>query len=248
MKSQRTVAEMDTALVLVESWLDDGVTDTVASSSLAPSSRRSGAPSTTEDQTIGENTPVSDGRKPPKTASRTDDTETVWQNALRLACLLWVGFDGSTWLGADLDGCRRLGPVCLGALLRYGYDFHLTGASSAQETRRHAGTLLFIVDFPLKWDVLRLTPGVGLGVGIVHSARKSDEGAAYVATGIFGNAQAEAHLILGIRMSRHVTFRFGPRIGVIALGETGMKIINSYKTATQPMGFARFSMGGQWGW
>ena len=249
----RTVTEKETTIVLIESWLDESAIEGPVSSHAEADDMHAEADDipTPSDDGAQDDTDTPPPRKGQEEALSTTPGRRggiAWRNAIHLACLFWLGFDGSTWLGADLDGCRRLGPICLGMLARYGYDFHVTGESIEQKTLRHAAALLVTVDVPIAWDVLQLTGGAGLGGGLVYGARKEQESEATLTTGVFGSFQLECYLLLGIQLSRHVSFRFGPRIGGSLGRHAGIETINEYKMAIQPSGFFRFSIGGQFGW
>ncbi len=88
---------------------------------------------------------------------------------LRAAGDISSGFDGSMWFGGHLSGCVRADPVCVGAQARLAYDPAINGETGRVGTRRIAADLLLIVDFPLSWERVSFTPGVGVGVGWVRS-------------------------------------------------------------------------------
>jgi hypothetical protein len=80
-----------------------------------------------------------------------------------------VGSDGSTWPSLVLQGCAHVGPVCLGGLLRASMDSSLTGASSKFDTGRVALDGFVLGEWAFDVGAMTLSPGVGVGIGWLQS-------------------------------------------------------------------------------
>jgi hypothetical protein len=75
---------------------------------------------------------------------------------------------GTTWLGGSISACMRLGPTCLGAMLRATADMRATGQSSgiAEDTYAIAG--LATIDLPRRLGGWLVIPGVAIGYAYEH--------------------------------------------------------------------------------
>ncbi len=77
----------------------------------------------------------------------------------------WLGNDGSTWVGASVGACRRVGWSCLGGAMDFGSD---TSAVDDFMTGTHRSLALHVLataDVPRKLGSFTVSPGVSLGYG-----------------------------------------------------------------------------------
>ena len=70
-----------------------------------------------------------------------------------------------TMLGGRLAACARLGPACLGALLRLDGDASGGEDVAAQDTSRFALEILATGSVPFDLGAVHVSPGVGVGLG-----------------------------------------------------------------------------------
>lgn len=112
-----------------------------------------------------------------------------------------VGFDASLWIGASLRGCGRLGPVCLGVLLRAAGDV-APPALAGYAVERLAADFLASLSVPLRRRRLLLSPSVGVGGGLLWTQITGDILAGSKAGGGF---RAELGLGLGVLLARELS-------------------------------------------
>ncbi len=77
-----------------------------------------------------------------------------------------VADNGSLWVGGTIAGCARLGPVCIGGVLRGARDTHASGDTSG-DSPHHGDELhaLAAISLPRRLGSFVVSPGVGLGYG-----------------------------------------------------------------------------------
>ena len=80
------------------------------------------------------------------------------------------GNEGSSWFGAQIDGCAQAGPVCLGGAFRYLSDSGLSDGTTSEGSSRTylGGDLAVSLPFHPAPDVT-LTPALALGLGWLES-------------------------------------------------------------------------------
>ena len=79
--------------------------------------------------------------------------------------------DGALWAGARADGCARVGPLCVGAMVAYAIDTASSGDSARYETERSALDLLLTGAVIVERGRFTLAPGVAVGQSSVHIER-----------------------------------------------------------------------------
>jgi hypothetical protein len=77
----------------------------------------------------------------------------------------WIGDDGSTWVGATVGGCRRVGWSCLGGAIDVGSDTAAVEDVTTGTHRSLAIHALATADVPRKLGAFTASPGVSLGYG-----------------------------------------------------------------------------------
>lgn len=77
-----------------------------------------------------------------------------------------VGDNGSLWVGGTIVGCARLGPLCIGGVLRAATDTHASGETSG-DSPHHGDELhaLATVGLPRRLGSFVVSPGIGVGYG-----------------------------------------------------------------------------------
>jgi len=76
-----------------------------------------------------------------------------------------LGSDGSTWLGAGVDGCARVGWACLGAATTIAADTTAVNDADSGSHRSLAFDALATADAPRRLGRFTLRPGVVAGYG-----------------------------------------------------------------------------------
>ena len=149
-----------------------------------------------------------------------------------------IASDGTAWTGVQLGACVALGPLCVGGRGR----FAVAGGPqlSHEDLERHGFELLFDVDLPLRFGPAMLSPGLGIGVGSVHTHQEGtgqSEGT--------GGPHADAHVSLGYQLRPHLALEVAMSVDV-----TETTHVESSAAATlpdEPQFFARFGAGVRFG-
>jgi hypothetical protein len=87
---------------------------------------------------------------------------------LWLAATSGLASDATTWLGAALLACTRVGPLCAGVSLRAEADTTTTGGTSTLAQDSYALAAYATADLPRVWGAYVVSPGVGVGYGYLH--------------------------------------------------------------------------------
>jgi hypothetical protein len=109
----------------------------------------------------------------PSGPSSEDHAETEAAPARRLGQVsllggLMIGSDSSTWYGAQLDGCARVGWSCVGVRARFAEDNSGDGISSDLIRTQWEGSALLGIPFGgRRWQLL---PAFALGVSYTKSS------------------------------------------------------------------------------
>ena len=77
----------------------------------------------------------------------------------------WIGDDGTTWVGATVGGCWRVGWSCLGGALDVGADTAVVQDVMTGSQRSRAIHALATVDAPRRLGAFTVSPGVAVGYG-----------------------------------------------------------------------------------
>lgn len=77
----------------------------------------------------------------------------------------WIGDDGTTWIGATLGGCRRVGWSCLGGAVDVGSDTSAVQDAMTGSHRSRAIHAVATADVPRKLGAFTASPGLSLGYG-----------------------------------------------------------------------------------
>lgn len=149
-RAERVVADRDTAVALIESWVRSDLSAPLLLSAVLPS-------------------PAAPAPEPPPALSSPAPAVSA-RPAASAAAYFDVGGDvtGRPWLGANLRGCGRLYRLCLGGSWRTLAQI----GNESRDGRRIATEFLALVALPLTWGRLSLTPSLGLGVSWLHTAAR----------------------------------------------------------------------------
>ncbi len=141
--AQREVRDVATAAAIIESWtlqeIEHGALPALAPSSEAAVTRSVAGPITA------------------RALSRVGISATFESS---------VADDGSLWVGGTIAGCARVGPVCVGGVLRGARDTHASGETSG-DSPHHGDELhaLATVGLPRRLGSFVVSPGIGVGYG-----------------------------------------------------------------------------------
>jgi hypothetical protein len=109
--------------------------------------------------------------------------------------------DGSIWWGGHLEGCGRLGRVCLGARLGLWRDAALGGPTASGGLSRFATDALLVAAAPLRSSGrFVLTPSLGLGFEWNRTTVPGDEGTQTIVSA--RGPRADTSLAIGAALSR----------------------------------------------
>lgn len=147
--AQRVVADRETAVALIESWVRSDLSAPLLLSSVLPPAAGLAPP-----------------ESPPAAAAPTE-TATARASA---AVYFEAGGDvsGSPWLGANLRGCGYLFRFCIGG----GWRTLSQVGNESRDGRRIATEFLALLALPLSIGRVQLSPSLGLGVSWLHSAAR----------------------------------------------------------------------------
>ncbi len=149
-RAERVVADRDTAVALIESWVRSDLSAPLLLSAVLPSPAAAGL-----DPASAPLSPTPAGPARP---------------AASIAVFFDAGGDvtGRPWLGANLRGCARLYRLCLGGSWRTLAQI----GNESRDGRRIATEFLALLALPLAWGRFSLTPSLGLGVSWLHTAAR----------------------------------------------------------------------------
>ena len=82
-----------------------------------------------------------------------------------------VSDDGGFWTGLHAQACLELGPVCVGALVRYAVDTEQTGDAKELATSRWVVDTFLRAELPLRWGRFTVSPGLAMGQSAVRADR-----------------------------------------------------------------------------
>jgi len=95
--------------------------------------------------------------------------------------------DCTSWLGAQVGACVTLGPVCAGARARFAMVVY--GPAPWQDLDRRGVEMLLAADVPLRAGPITVAPGLGAGVGWIHTHQEGSH-----AGGETGGLRGEGHV------------------------------------------------------
>jgi hypothetical protein len=239
--SERVVATPAVAAALVESWTRSDIGAELLAPTLVGGLGTPGAGFASVE--TGESVEVADDRE-------------AWSGWLGLTGEVPVGSDRSTWFGARVGLCGRMGPACVGVLARFAYDSGLSGNSEELQTQRMGADGLFLLDFPLEWPSVHLVPGIGIGGGWARSSRyiepedeeeeEEDQDRNEVHGQIDndrGGLRVDAHLLLAIMLTRGLSLDIAASVGLSAMGYYGAYNYDDARVAGEPRAFFRAGAG-----
>ena len=225
---EREVTDTRTATTVIESWVRVDVEEpllasrTVAMASPRPPSAAPPAPAPPAVTTTTVAPPASNGR------------------GVQLFALgeRSIASDGTNWLGVQIGACVALGPLCVGGRAR----FALAAGPQLQQDNleRHGFELLFDVDLPIRVGRAMLSPGLGAGVGSVHTHQDS--------TGLSestGGPHADAHVSLSYGLRPHLALELAMSVDVTET--THVESSSAMILPDDPQFFARFGLGVRFG-
>jgi len=146
--------------------------------------------------------------------------------------------DGTAWLGVQIGGCVMLGPVCIGGRGRF--SLAAGPQLSHDNLERHGFELLAAADLPLRFGPAMLSPGLGIGVGSVHTHQKGTGEAEGT-----GGPHADAHVSLAYQLRPHLALEAAMSVDVTET--THVESSSAVILPDEPQFFARFGAGVRFG-
>jgi len=83
--------------------------------------------------------------------------------------------DASLWFDLVVPACAEFGPFCLGGFFRASFDSGESGLSGELETSRVAMDLVAMAELPMRFGVVTVSPGAGIGGGWFRSVGDVEE-------------------------------------------------------------------------
>ena len=146
--------------------------------------------------------------------------------------------DGTAWMGLQVGACVTLGPFCLGGRARFAMA---AGPQLRQDgLERHAFELVFDGDLPVHFGRATLSPGVGIGMGSVHTHQDGTDQSAST-----GGPHAEAHVSLLYGLRPHLALEVAAAIDVTET--THVESSSAFILPDEPQFLARFGAGVRFG-
>ena len=100
--------------------------------------------------------------------------------------------DATSWFGLQVGACVMLGPACAAARARMATVTHGPGPWRQGNLDRRGVEVLLGADVPLRWGRATISPGVGAGIGWIHTHDES----AVRGVAETGGLRAEVHAAL----------------------------------------------------
>lgn len=152
--------------------------------------------------------------------------------------------DGALWLGFHGKTCVRIGAVCIGVTARYARDSVVAGDAERTESTRTAADVLITTDLPLARARWVFTPGVGAGIGWLHSARTlADAEGTDMLEIDAGGVRLDAHLETSVAVWRGARLVLGAAIGFTPNAHTASFSDEGMDVAGEPRTFGRVQVG-----
>lgn len=250
-RAQRLVADRDTAVALIESWVRSDLSAPLLLSTLLPPPVAAAPPTP----------PIP---SPPSSAGP----------RVSAAVYFDLGGDvaGSTWAGANLRGCGRVFRLCIGG----GWRTLTQISHESRDGRRIATEFLAILGLPLSLGRVELWPSLGLGVSWLHTAARiatddsssgsnpsleaSDGGSGQNSVAVSadqGHMQAELRLELSIPIASGLSLsvataldatlsRVTPPLVSVPVVKDGVSTSQIIQLATPPWGVVLGQLGLRW--
>ena len=137
---------------------------------------------------------------------------------LTAAALSGIGSDGSLWIGAQAQGCGRIGPLCIGVHIRVGTDTEEFGDSAKIANERRSLDFMLYADAPWQRGRLTLSPGIAIGQSSISVERdlpdQNDDEDEYVSTLHLG-----AHLRSSVRIAGAWSLRVDLAVSAFPFGD-----------------------------
>lgn len=223
----REVSDARTATTVIESWVRLDVEEPLlASRTVAMALPRPSA--------------VAAPSVPPPTTTTTAAPPPSNDRGLQLFALAErsLASDGTAWMGLQVGACVALGPFCLGGRARFAMA---AGPQLRQDgLERHAFELVFDGDLPVHFGRATLSPGVGIGIGSVHTHQDGTDQSAST-----GGPHAEAHVSLLYGLRRHLALEVAAAVDVTET--THVESSSGFILPDEPQFLARFGAGVRFG-
>ena len=155
------------------------------------------------------------------------------------------GSDGSFWYGLHARGCVALGPACVGAEVRVANDSELSGETTQTLSSRSAADVLLMVEARRVLHGVVVTPGVGLGVGMIRTRSDLDSMTIPAPSNAadVGGLRANLHLAVVVPLRPDVMMTLGATLDVSPFAHTDPFKFTSGQLAGEPRGYGRIELG-----
>lgn len=225
----REVSDARTATTVIESWVRRDVEEPLLAS-------RTVAMAVPRPPAIA----APPGPPPPPTTATTAAPPPNNDRGLQLFALAErsLASDGTAWMGLQVGACVALGPFCLGGRARFSMA---AGPQLRQDgLERHSFELVFDGDLPVHFGRATLSPGLGIGIGSVHTRQEGSDQSAST-----GGPHAEAHVSLLYGLRRHLALEVAAAVDVTET--THVESSSAFVLPDEPQFFARFGAGVRFG-
>lgn len=224
--SERDVADSQTAAVVIESWARPELYMMLLPAPLAPSPAVASV----------------DLEQPPGAVARRVEAAVpgLPPSILTAGVVSAVGRDGSLWMGLTARGCVRVGPACVGALLRASTDTGASGDSFARQTSRTAMELMLAADVSRRFRDVVITTGALAGIGF--DRRQQDDVIDGNVEADGGGLRAGVHLAISKSISSNWALGADASADTALFSPTDAVDDDAMGLATQPSQFLRLEL------
>lgn len=221
---ERVASTPETAATIVESWVDTDVTGPLL-----------------EAQFGGELESSTLADKPVVLVDQHSFVSLARGGQLFAAAETSTAADRTTWVGATLGACVKLGPICATARARFANVAMGPGPWNGQ-LDRHDVELLVGGDIPLMLHGLMFSPGIAAGVGTIHTHASTGGWAMGNET---GGLRADSHATLSISISPRLAVDITLSLEITQVTEIEMTTLMQLPSV--PRFFARLGAGVRYG-
>jgi hypothetical protein len=176
--SDRYVAEANTAVSLIESWIVDDKSDLLAVPPVP-------AP-------------------PAATVVAAPPPAVVSPLQMYAAPLALVGSDSSLFMGGMVGGCGQVGLACLGAEIGFVHDTGAIGETPDAGTSRNAANVLVTAGVPIRRGAFFLMPAIGAGVGWMRTHVAAEDMTMPAVIGTTFGFRGQLSAMAGAAVSSHI--------------------------------------------
>jgi hypothetical protein len=153
-----------------------------------------------------------------------------------------VGSEGSHWLGLRGTACLAIGPACVGVLVRAASDV------SDRMIQHYGVDLLVGTDFAIRRGRLMIVPGLGVGLGWIHSQQVAREMFGFPQPDFdAGGLRADARIAFVLRLGHGLAIELDASFDVSVRADQNSYPSDVTMLVEEPRSFVRGSLGLRYG-